>query len=309
MPSLVRTLSRIAAAGLVAGLDRALERPGRSHQRCRRSRAGSRADARCEHARAPGRLPHSSGVSSCDRVGDAVVGPVGRDAAAPPGRGAGDAPGDVVRLRARVDEHDRVQRAAGRGDQPLGDLDRRLVQVAHVRVQAPRLADDRLDHARMLVAHDRARCCRRRGSGGRRRRSARRPRHERGGVARGTWAASLPARRTRARRSASAGTDHPSPGSRPPNRRATSSQPTDSNSRRMLKARPRAPCGTASGSSYSAAREAGTTMRGAHPRGEDLAQDAPLLGLERRDLLVAVEQQVARRGRTRRRQSRDPRPS
>ncbi len=90
-----------------------------------------------------------------DRVRDAVVGEVGRDPAVDTRDGAGDPPGDVVRLRARVDEHHDVQRAAGRGGEPLGDLERRLVEVAHVRVQASSLADDRLDDPRMPVADDR----------------------------------------------------------------------------------------------------------------------------------------------------------
>ena len=71
------------------------------------------------------------------------------------GDGARDPPGEVVRLRARVDEHDRVERPAGRRDEPLGDLERGLVQVALVRVQPSRLADDRLDDARVPVAYDR----------------------------------------------------------------------------------------------------------------------------------------------------------
>ena len=91
-----------------------------------------------------------------DGVGDAVICVLGHDRPAPPRHRRCDPPRDVVRLAARVDEHHRVEPGLGRhrGDQPFSELDQRFVQIAGVRVERPRLADNRLGDARMAVTDD-----------------------------------------------------------------------------------------------------------------------------------------------------------
>jgi hypothetical protein len=85
-----------------------------------------------------------------------MVGELGDDRARVAGGGGREPPGEIVRLAPRVDEHDGVQPRLGRHrrDQALGQLDERLVQVARVRVQGARLADNRLGHARVTVTDD-----------------------------------------------------------------------------------------------------------------------------------------------------------
>ena len=299
MPSLVRTPSRIAAAG---------ECPASSERS--EGRIRSLPTLPLETAQRIGRPPRPDVLGRratppllrrqrVDRVGDAVVGPIGRDAARAAGHRAGDAPRDVVRLRAGVDEHHDVERAARRRDQPLRNLERGLVQIAHVRVQPPRLADDRLDDARMAVAHDRHVVVRIQVAAARRRRSARRRRRARGAEARGREAVIAGPAPLRDARPAAARSCR-GPALDRPAAAATSSQPAPAAARSAATPRSAVSPMSESGSSYSAARDAGTTTA-THIRA---ARSSPRIarspGLERRDLLVAVDQRAARRGRTRR---------
>ena len=82
---------------------------------------------------------------------------VSDDRTVAPGDARRDAPGDVVRLAPRVDEHHAVEPGLRwhRGEQALGQLDQRLVEVARVGVEQARLPHDRLGHARVAVADDR----------------------------------------------------------------------------------------------------------------------------------------------------------
>ncbi len=101
--------------------------------------------------------------------------------------GRGEAPRQVVRLGAGIDEEDRIEPGRAGRDQALGELDGALVQVAQVRVQPARLAGDRLGRRADGRGRRTGRCCRHRGSAGRRRRSSRRP---------GRWPSGSAARRS-----------------------------------------------------------------------------------------------------------------
>ena len=179
------------------------------------------------------------------------------------------------------------------GDQPLRDLERGLVQVAHVRVQAPRLADDRLDDPRMPVADDRdvvvgveiAAAV-----------GVDQPdavaTHQVQRLAIGE-ARHGGADRARAPLAPAPGTVQPAPGSRPPSRRADL-VPAD---RLRAVAKDRDALAAQLGHErvgvvVQRGARGRDDDRGAHPRGEELAEDRPLPGLERRDLLVAVDRQA-----------------
>ena len=62
-------------------------------------------------------------------------------------------PGEVVGLAAGVDEQHRVEAGLGRErrEQPLGELDERLGEIARVGRDEPCLTDDRLGHPRVAV--------------------------------------------------------------------------------------------------------------------------------------------------------------
>ena len=85
-----------------------------------------------------------------------MVGVLRHDRAAVAGHAGGEAPGEVVRLAAGVHEQHGVQARVGRErrQQPFGELDERRCEVPRVRCAEPCLADDRLRHARVAVAHD-----------------------------------------------------------------------------------------------------------------------------------------------------------
>ena len=85
------------------------------------------------------------------RLRDAVVGPGRAQPAGVPGVGRRHPPRQVVRLGARVDEEDGVEiRWTGR-DQPFRELDRGLVEVAHVRVEEPCLSGRGFGDARVAM--------------------------------------------------------------------------------------------------------------------------------------------------------------
>ena len=145
-PSLVSTLSRITAAG-------ARPRPA-----SRSSAAAKAPTSRSRTAEAVGRCPcldvrRRSRPPATPPVTTRRVASVTpwyakavHIAAVVAGERRGQPPGEVVRLGAGVDEQHGVEPGVRRHrrDQPLGQLDRRLVQVAHVRVQPAGLAGDRL---------------------------------------------------------------------------------------------------------------------------------------------------------------------
>ena len=86
-----------------------------------------------------------------DRGGDAVVRPLGDEARIGSGEGRRQAPGEVIGLRAGVDEHHRVEAVGHRCHQALGQLDDVFVEIARVGVERRGLTGDGVDNPRVSV--------------------------------------------------------------------------------------------------------------------------------------------------------------
>ena len=93
----------------------------------------------------------AGGREGVDRLGDAVIGVFHGQAAAVAGIGPGHAPGDIVRLAARIDEGADLQVARQRRPQPFAVVQHLGSEIARVGVQGAHLARDGLDHMGMAV--------------------------------------------------------------------------------------------------------------------------------------------------------------
>ena len=86
------------------------------------------------------------------RLRDTVVGPGRRDTARGAGGMARDPPRQVVGLAAGVHQQNSVQPSREGGQQPFGQLDGSLLQVAAVGVERGQLGADRVDDRRVRVS-------------------------------------------------------------------------------------------------------------------------------------------------------------
>ena len=135
---------RHAVAGGVEALDR---------RRHRRRGGGRRLDQPDVRRR---RLVTPALRRECDgRLRDTVVRPGRRDAARRARGMAGDPPRQVVGLGPRVHEKNPVEPRRERGQQPFGQLDGGLVQVAGVGVERGQLGADRVDDRGVRVPQHR----------------------------------------------------------------------------------------------------------------------------------------------------------
>ena len=86
--------------------------------------------------------------------GQPVIGAGGNNRAGPACGGAGDPPGQVVGLAARVHHEDGVEPRRQGGCEPFGEFDDRLVQITAVGRQKPLLFRHRPHHPGVTVTNN-----------------------------------------------------------------------------------------------------------------------------------------------------------
>ena len=155
MPSLEKTSSQIRNAGPWPAVaqpgEGAVDLAADAGCGVGRSERGGAADPR--HPRLERGRAELLGRERGGGRGGAVVGVLGDHGAAVAGHGPGDLDRDVVRLAARVDEHDDRELVGEQGREPVGVRRHLVDEVAGVRRQPSRLRGERRRHARVGVTH------------------------------------------------------------------------------------------------------------------------------------------------------------